>query len=108
MHTDRLTQPLRDLSAWTAHFERAEIPVLERTAEAIEALRLNEDAVDANLIGETVAGDPLMTLRMLAHAAAIRPARTMPDRRSSPRYADVMARCRYTNFDRPRPPPARG
>jgi HD-like signal output (HDOD) protein len=77
MHTDRLTQPLRDLPAWTAHFERAEIPVLERTADAVEALRLNEDAVDANLIGETVAGDPLMTLRMLAHAASVRPARML-------------------------------
>jgi len=79
MDTDRLTQPLRDLSAWTAHFKRTEIPVLARTAEAVEELRLNEDAVDANLIGETVSGDPLMTLRVLAHAAANRPPRMLTE-----------------------------
>ncbi|HEV7914767.1 MAG TPA: HDOD domain-containing protein [Albitalea sp.] len=79
MDTERLTQPLPGLAAWTSHFHRAEIPVLARSAEAIEELRLNEDAVDANLIGETVAVDPLMTLRLLAHAAANRPARMLTE-----------------------------
>jgi len=68
-----LTSPLRDLDAWTAHFRTAEIPVLAGTADALEALRANEDAVDANGIGEMVAGDPLMTLKVLAHAALNRP-----------------------------------
>jgi HD-like signal output (HDOD) protein len=75
----RLTQPLRDLSAWTASFRNAEIPVLASTAAVIEDMRANEDAVDANMIGETVAGDPLMTLRTLAHAAANRPARMVTE-----------------------------
>lgn len=75
----RLTQPLRDLSAWTAAFRDAEIPVLASTAAVIEDMRANEDAVDANMIGETVAGDPLMTLRVLAHAAANRPARMVTE-----------------------------
>ncbi|WP_280152975.1 HDOD domain-containing protein [Piscinibacter sp. XHJ-5] len=79
METIRLTQPLRDLAAWTACFQAAEIPVLSSTAQAVEELRLNEDAVDANLIGETVAGDPLMTLRLLAHAAANRPPRMLTE-----------------------------
>ena len=79
MDTERLTEPLPDLAAWTAHFHRAEIPVLARSADAMEELRLNEDAVDANLIGETVAIDPLMTLRVLAHAAANRPARMLTE-----------------------------
>jgi HD-like signal output (HDOD) protein len=79
METQRLNQPLRDLAAWTAWMHRAEIPVLGRTADAIEELRLNEDAVDANLIGETVAHDPLMTLRVLAHAAANRPRRMLTE-----------------------------
>ena len=67
------------LEAWTAHFQAAPIPVLACTAEALEALRAREDDVDANLIGETVAVDPLMTLRVLAHAAAHRSPRMVTD-----------------------------
>ena len=74
-----LTRPLRDLDAWTEHFRRAEIPVLAQTAEAIEAMRENEDAVDANGIGEMVSSDPLMTLKVLAYAATHRPARVITD-----------------------------
>ena len=77
--TDALSAPLRDLAAWTEHFRRAEIPVLGSTAEALEAMRANEDAVDANSIGEMIANDPLMTLKVLAHAAANRPARVVTD-----------------------------
>ncbi len=75
----QLTQPLRDLGAWTNHFRAAEIPVLVRTAEALEDLRANEDDVDANLIGETIAHDPLMSLKVLAHASARRGARVVTD-----------------------------
>lgn len=75
----QLTQPLPDLAAWTAHFRAAEIPVLAQTAEALEALRANEDRVDANGIGETLAGDPLMTLKVLAHACAHRSSRVVTD-----------------------------
>ena len=74
-----LTQPLRDLSAWVAYFRQAEIPVLGNTADALEAMRANEDDVDANLIGEMVADDPLMTLKVLAYAAAHRPPRMVTD-----------------------------
>jgi len=74
-----LTEPLRDLAAWTAFFRDAEIPVLARSADAVEDLREIEDEVDANLIGETVATDPLMTLRVLAHASANRPARMLTE-----------------------------
>lgn len=74
-----LTRPLRDLNAWTEHFRRAEIPVLAQTAEAIEAMRANEDDVDANAIGEMVSNDPLMTLKVLAYAATHRSARMVTD-----------------------------
>lgn len=74
-----LTAPLPDLAAWTAHFQRAEIPVLAQTAEMLEAMRANEDDVDANQIGEMVAADPLMTLKVLAYAATHRPARVITD-----------------------------
>lgn len=74
-----LTRPLPDLGAWVARFRGADIPVLAQTAEALEAMRANEDRVDANQIGEMVAADPLMTLKVLAHAAAHRPARVVTD-----------------------------
>jgi len=74
-----ISQPLADLDAWVTHFVRAEIPVLASSADALEALRAREDDVDANLIGEMVAGDPLMTLRVLSHAAANRPPRMLTD-----------------------------
>ena len=74
-----LTQPLRDLAAWTAYFRTAKIPVLAHTAEAIEALRAVEDSVDANGIGETIAHDPLMSLKVLAHVATHRSSRVITD-----------------------------
>jgi HD-like signal output (HDOD) protein len=74
-----LTQPLRDVAAWTAHFRAAEIPVLAHTSEALEALRINEDDVDANSIGEMISGDPLMTLKVLAYSSAHRSSRVVTD-----------------------------
>ena len=77
--THALTAPLRDLAAWVDHFSRTDIPVLADTAETLEALRLNEDAVDANNLGEMISGDPLMTLKVLAHAATHRSRRIVTD-----------------------------
>ncbi len=62
----RIDRPLRDLSAWLAHFRSAPIPVLDTTAVAICELAANEDAVDARLLSETISSDPLMTLKLLA------------------------------------------
>ena len=67
-----IVRPLADLSAWLRHFQSADIPVLRETVEAIEALRANEDATDANSIGEMIGGDPLMTLKILIYASAHR------------------------------------
>lgn len=74
-----LTAPLPDLAAWTAWFRKAEIPVMADTADALEAMRANEDDVDANLIGEMVADDPLMTLKILAYAASHKSERRVTD-----------------------------
>lgn len=74
-----LTRPLPDLGAWTTYFRAAEIPVLATTAQTLEALRANEDAVDANSIGEMVSHDPLMTLKVLSYAATHRPSRVITD-----------------------------
>ena len=74
-----LNAPLRDVDAWTAHFRGADIPVLASTAETLEAMRANEDNVDANSLGEIIASDPLMSLKVLAHAATHRPSRVVTD-----------------------------
>ena len=74
-----LTTALPDLAAWTRHFAAADIPVLGDTADSLESLRANEDGVDANLLGEVIAPDPLMTLKLMAHAARHRSSRLVTD-----------------------------
>lgn len=71
MNTARLTKPPYSLEAWANHFRGLDIPVLASSAEQLEVLRANEDNVDAHLIGETFANDPLMTLKVLRHAASL-------------------------------------
>lgn len=60
------------LAAWACCFDPADIPVLATTAAALDELRLQEDAVDAQILAETIRLDPLMTLRLLAHVGALR------------------------------------
>ncbi|MBV8503702.1 MAG: HDOD domain-containing protein [Paucibacter sp.] len=79
MSLQQLTRPLPTLAAWTQHFRKAEIPVLAETADALELMRANEDAVDANRLGEMIANDPLMTLKVLSHAAEHRSQRLLAD-----------------------------
>lgn len=67
-----ITQPMRDVASWVNCFDAASLPVLRRTADALEELRANEDAVDAHMLAETFAPDPLMTLKVLAHVAHVR------------------------------------
>jgi HD-like signal output (HDOD) protein len=75
----RLTKPLPTLDAWVQAFARAEIPVLADTAEALELMRATEDDVDAHGLGELIATDPLMSLKVLAHASELRRGRLMAD-----------------------------
>lgn len=75
----RLHQALPDLAAWSAHFQRAPLPVLDDTALRLEELRAVEDALDAHLIAQALAHDPLMTLKLLAHVAGVRSARRCAD-----------------------------
>ena len=71
--------PSHFLDAWVARLCHADIPVLADTAMAVEALRAREESVDARTIAEILADDPLMTLKLLAYAAAHRPARATSD-----------------------------
>ncbi len=64
--------PLRDAAAWVAAFDRLDIPVLAATADAVEEWRANEDAADAHLLAQCMDTDPLMTLKLLRHVAALR------------------------------------
>jgi HD-like signal output (HDOD) protein len=67
-----LTAALPTLDTWTAHFAGAPIPVLPRTADAVDWLRGREDDLDAHSISEFLTGDPLMTLKLLSHVATLR------------------------------------
>lgn len=71
-----LSSTLPNLGAWTNYFQVAQIPVLKRTQESLEALRADEDRTDASSIGAMISDDPLMTLKVLIHAAAQRSARS--------------------------------
>lgn len=75
----RLTAPLPGLDAWVAAFAAAEIPVLAETAESLELMRATEDDVDAHGLAEMISTDPLMTLKVLAHANELRRGRLMAD-----------------------------
>lgn len=68
-----------DVAGWVRYFQLVEIPVQAHTAAALEDLRANEDAVDARMLAEVVAADPLMTLKLLAYAAALPRSRRQTD-----------------------------
>jgi HD-like signal output (HDOD) protein len=68
-----------DAGTWVALFHRLDTPVLTSTALALDELRANEDSVDAHLLAETLADDPLMTLKLLRHVTARRSARALTD-----------------------------
>ncbi len=74
-----LTRPLRSLEQWTAYFRNMEVHVQQHFAESLEALRANEDGVDAHSLAEVIYTDPLMTLKVLAFASANRPAKRVTD-----------------------------
>jgi HD-like signal output (HDOD) protein len=67
--------PPRDVAGWVRLFDFRTLPVLASTALALEELRDVEDEVDAHLLTQTVASDPLMTLKLLAHVADLRKGR---------------------------------
>lgn len=58
-----------NLAGWVRYFQLAEIPVMSATAHALEELRSIENEVDARMINEVIAADPLATLKLLAYIA---------------------------------------
>ncbi len=67
-----ITRAPTDVAAWARCFDVGSLPVLASTAQTLEEWRAHEDEVDAHLMAETIATDPLMTLKLLAHVAALR------------------------------------
>jgi HD-like signal output (HDOD) protein len=74
-----LTRAPAGLSGWIQAISAAEIPVLARTAAAIDAMREDEDDIAPRAIAEVVLEDPLMSLKVLSHVARHRPARIVTD-----------------------------
>jgi HD-like signal output (HDOD) protein len=74
-----LTRAPASLSGWIQAISAAEIPVLARTAAAIDAMREDEDDIAPRAIAEVVLEDPLMSLKVLSHVARNRPARMVTD-----------------------------
>jgi HD-like signal output (HDOD) protein len=69
---DFITHAPRDVAQWAARFRPEQLPVLDATAATLEDYREVEDEVDARLLAETIATDPLMTLKLLAHVGRLR------------------------------------
>jgi HD-like signal output (HDOD) protein len=71
-----VTRAPRDLHGWAALFDHRSLPLLDHSVATIAELRANEDAVDAHLLADVLTSDPLLTLKLLAHVAEIRRARS--------------------------------
>jgi HD-like signal output (HDOD) protein len=67
-----VSRPPGDAEAWVGLFDPSSLPVLPATAIALEAWRTQEDSADAHGLTAAIDGDPLMTLKLLAHVAALR------------------------------------
>ena len=74
-----IDRPLPDVAAWAAAFDQREIPVLAATEVVLQDLAEHEDAADAHLLAEVLSPDPLMTLKLLRHLAALRAGRDQTD-----------------------------
>jgi HD-like signal output (HDOD) protein len=67
-----LTRAPHDLAGWAGLFDVISLPVMAETAQTIEAMRPNEDAVDAHLLAQCIAHDPVMTAKLLSHVGRLR------------------------------------
>ncbi|MEP7282365.1 MAG: HDOD domain-containing protein [Rubrivivax sp.] len=79
-----LTRAERDVETWARRFDPQSLPVLAETAAALELWRLDEDAVDAHGVSDTLSQDPLMMLKLFSLVASITRRRGSEDARSDP------------------------
>lgn len=76
MATTFLTKAPASLQAWEAQFKVEELPILERTANEIEDWRELEEEASAHVLGDALASDPLMSLKLFAHLGRLRRGRS--------------------------------
>lgn len=62
-----ITQPLKDVAAWVAYFDQADIPVLARTQAELVRFKANEDDLNGRELADAIMHDPLMTLKVLRY-----------------------------------------
>lgn len=64
---DMLETPLESADAYVTLLSNQVIPVLRQTVRQLEALRDEQDSINGKRIAAVVLGDPLMTMKLLAH-----------------------------------------
>lgn len=65
-----ITQPLKDVAAWIAYFDQADIPVLARTQAELARLKRDEDNLNGRELADVIMHDPLMTVKVLRYLQA--------------------------------------
>jgi HD-like signal output (HDOD) protein len=60
-----IVKPLPDLAAWTRFLSRADLPIMQRTANQLRVYQRDQDNVAPREIAAVIARDPLMTLKTL-------------------------------------------
>ncbi len=85
-----LTTAPTSLHTWASYFSEAEIPVLAPTADALAELSAGQDEVTAGQLAPLVLGDPMMTVKLLAHVAQRRPARALTGSETVPQAILMM------------------
>ncbi|HZH07438.1 MAG TPA: HDOD domain-containing protein [Lautropia sp.] len=71
-----LTKAPASLETWASYFADAPVPVLQETVAALSELLPQQDDVTVSHLAPLVLGDPLMTVKLLAHVAQRRSARS--------------------------------
>ncbi len=62
-----ITHPLKDVAAWVAYLDQADIPVLSRTQAELVRFKANEDNLNGRELSNAIMHDPLMTLKVLRY-----------------------------------------
>ncbi|MBI1905497.1 MAG: HDOD domain-containing protein [Rhodocyclales bacterium] len=67
-----LDKPLNAADAYVSFLAHQDMPVLRQTAKQLASLRESADSVNAKRLAAVVLGDPLMTMKLIAHLQAVR------------------------------------
>ncbi len=68
----RIDQPLPDTDAWVLSLTSADLPIMRRTVIALGEMYENRDHINGRALAFVILQDPLLTLRVFSHLAAIR------------------------------------